>query len=112
MIDLEDAFKLLDKANLGKVDITQWKEFYIQVLLPLFLLQNLCPNSLKADCTRPGVHRWPARPLDRVAKSGVSNLREIQKHLAFAMFHDAWPRYRQHFDDVDKDKDGFLNLQV
>jgi hypothetical protein len=28
------------------------------------------------------------------------------------MFHDAWPRYRLHFDDADKDKDGFLNLQV
>ena len=44
VIDLEDAFKLLDKANLGKVDITQWKEFYMQVLLPLFLFQNLCPS--------------------------------------------------------------------
>ncbi len=48
VIDLEDAFKLLDKSNLGRVNITQWKEFYIQVLLPLVISKNICPNSLPA----------------------------------------------------------------
>jgi Ca2+-binding EF-hand superfamily protein len=53
VIDLEDAFKLLDKANLGKVDITQWKEFYIQVLLPLFFcFKTFAPTPCRLHKTR------------------------------------------------------------
>ncbi len=38
VIDLEDAFKLLDKAGVGKVNMAQWKEFYMQVMPVAFCL--------------------------------------------------------------------------
>ena len=51
VIELEDAFKMLDKANLGKVDITQWKEFYMQVLY--ILASCLPPPPPQHPATKP-----------------------------------------------------------